>query len=100
MLLKEVNFESFDVPSGAIIHEDEGSPEAKTTLENSDLATFSQKFGLSTIEDWGYFGFSLYERLKILMVLLSMVKKKKRKNMKKSMKSMKKEFKLILNLKT
>ena len=55
--LKEVNFESHEVPSGAIIHE--GSPEAKTTLENSDLATFSQKFGLSTIEDWGYFGFSL-----------------------------------------
>ena len=55
--LKEVNFESHEVPSGAIIHE--GNPEAKTTLENSDLATFSQKFGLSTIEDWGYFGFSL-----------------------------------------
>ncbi len=55
--LKEVNFESHEVPSGAIIHE--GSPEAETTLANSDLATFSQKFGLSTIEDWGYFGFSL-----------------------------------------
>ena len=55
--LKEVNFESHEVPSGAIIHE--GSPEAETTLANSDLATFSQKFGLSTVEDWGYFGFSL-----------------------------------------
>ena len=55
--LKEVNFESYEVPLGAIIHE--GSPEAKTTLDNSDLATFSQKFGLSVIENWGYFGFSL-----------------------------------------
>ena len=55
--LKEVNFESHDVPNGAIIHE--GSPEAKTSLENSDLATFSQKFGLSVVDDSGYFGFSL-----------------------------------------
>ena len=55
--LKEVNFESHDVPNGAIIHE--GSPEAKTSLENSDYATFSQKFGLSVVHDSGYFGFSL-----------------------------------------
>ena len=55
--LKEVNFESHHVPSGAIIHE--GSPEAETTLANSDLATFSQKFGLSVVDDSGYFGFSL-----------------------------------------
>ena len=55
--LKEVNFESYDVPNGAIIHE--GSPEAKTSLENSDLATFSHKFGTSVVRDWGYFGFSV-----------------------------------------
>ncbi len=55
--LKEVNFESYDVPSGAIIHE--GSPEAKTSLENSDFATFSHKFGTSVVRDWGYFGFSV-----------------------------------------
>ena len=55
--LKEVNFESYDVPNGAIIHE--GSPEAKTSLENSDLATFSNKFGTSIVRDWGYVGFSL-----------------------------------------
>ena len=63
--LKEVNFESFDVPKGAIIHEEEEEEghgheeEDPEFLKNSDLATFSQKFGLSTIEDWGYFGFSL-----------------------------------------
>ena len=55
--LKELNFESYDVPSGAIIHE--GSPEAKESLENSDLATFSHKFGTSIVRDWGYFGFSV-----------------------------------------
>jgi iron complex outermembrane receptor protein len=55
--LKEVNFENYDVPSGSIIHE--GSPEAETTLANSDLATFSHKFGTSIVRDWGYFGFSL-----------------------------------------
>ena len=55
--LKELNFESYDVPSGAIIHE--GSPEAEETLENSDLATFSHKFGTSIVRDWGYFGFSV-----------------------------------------
>ncbi len=55
--LKEVNFESYDVPSGSIIHE--GSPEADTTLANSDLATFSHKFGTSVVRDWGYFGFSV-----------------------------------------
>lgn len=60
--LKEVNFESFDVPVGAIIHEEEEEEPGHVDpdfLKNSDLATFSQKFGLSTIEDWGYFGFSL-----------------------------------------
>jgi len=55
--LKEVNFENYDVPSGSIIHE--GSPEAETTLANSDLATFSHKFGTSIVRDWGYFGFSV-----------------------------------------
>ena len=55
--LKELNFESYDVPSGAIIHE--GSPEAEESLENSDLATFSHKFGTSIVRDWGYFGFSV-----------------------------------------
>ena len=34
--LKEVNFESYDVPSGAIIHE--GKAEAEESLANSDLA--------------------------------------------------------------
>jgi iron complex outermembrane receptor protein len=55
--LKEVNFENYHVPSGAIIHE--GKPEAEESLANSDLATFSQKFGTSVVRDWGYFGFSV-----------------------------------------
>jgi hypothetical protein len=36
--LKEVNFESYDVPSGAIIHE--GKAEAEESLANSDIAYF------------------------------------------------------------
>jgi iron complex outermembrane receptor protein len=55
--LKEVNFESYDVPSGAIIHE--GKAEAEESLANSDLATTSHKLGTSIVRDWGYFGFSL-----------------------------------------
>ena len=42
--IKEVNFESHHDPSGAIIHE--GSPEAKTTLDNSD---FTVPFKFSTV---------------------------------------------------
>ena len=55
--LKEIHFESYDVPINSIIHE--GSPEAETTLKNSDYATFSHKLGTSIVRDWGYFGFSV-----------------------------------------
>ena len=55
--LKEIHFESYDVPINSIIHE--GSPEAETNLKNSDYATFSHKLGTSIVRDWGYFGFSV-----------------------------------------
>ena len=55
--LKEIHFESYDVPMNSIIHE--GSHEAETTLKNSDYATFSHKLGTSIVRDWGYFGFSV-----------------------------------------
>ncbi len=55
--LKDINFESYDVPLGAIIHD--GSPEAEDHLENSDYSNFSHKFGTSIVRDWGYFGFSV-----------------------------------------
>ncbi len=55
--LKEIHFESYDVPTNSIIHE--GSPEADENLKNSDYATLSHKLGTSIVRDWGYFGFSL-----------------------------------------
>ena len=54
---KNVNFENFNVPAFAIVHEE--GPEADETLKNSDFARTSQKFGTSIVRDWGYFGFSL-----------------------------------------
>lgn len=54
---KNVNFENYDVPAFAIVHEE--GPEADETLKNSDFARTSQKFGTSIVRDWGYFGFSL-----------------------------------------
>ena len=60
---KNVNFESYDVPKDAVIHEEEeGHHEEEkeiTNLANSDFARTSQKFGTSIVRDWGYFGFSL-----------------------------------------
>ena len=61
---KNVNFESFDVPEDAVIHEEEEGHEGEheeevTNLANSDFARTSQKFGTSIVRDWGYFGFSL-----------------------------------------
>ena len=55
--LKEIHFESYDVPMNSIIHE--GSPEAEENLKNSDYATLSHKLGTSIVKDWGYFGFSV-----------------------------------------
>ena len=54
---KNVNFENFNVPAFAIVHEE--GPESDETLKNSDFARTSQKFGTSIVRDWGYFGFSL-----------------------------------------
>ena len=55
--LKEIHFESYDVPINSIIHE--GSPEEDENLKNSDYATLSHKLGTSIVRDWGYFGFSV-----------------------------------------
>ncbi len=55
--LKEIHFESYDVPMNSIIHE--GSPEEDENLKNSDYATLSHKLGTSIVRDWGYFGFSV-----------------------------------------
>ena len=59
---KESNFGNFDVPNGALIHEEEGHDEHEENLgyiNNSDYAVEATKFGISKVGDWGYFGFSL-----------------------------------------
>jgi len=55
--VREVNFDSYDVPIGAIIHED--GPHEEGHLDNSDIYTFSNRLGTSWVRDWGYFGFSI-----------------------------------------
>ena len=52
-----MNFDSYDVPIGAIIHED--GPHEEGHLDNSDIYTFSNRLGTSWVRDWGYFGFSI-----------------------------------------
>ena len=59
---KESNFGNFDVPNGALIHEEEDHDEHEENLgyiNNSDYAVEATKFGISKVGDWGYFGFSL-----------------------------------------
>ena len=66
---KESKFGNFDVPNGAVIHEEdhdeheeEGHDEHEENLgyiNNSDYAVEATKFGISKVGDWGYFGFSL-----------------------------------------
>ena len=66
---KESKFGNFDVPKGAVIHEEdhdeheeEGHDEHEENLgyiNNSDYAVEASKFGISKVGDWGYFGFSL-----------------------------------------
>jgi iron complex outermembrane receptor protein len=68
--LKESKFGNFDVPNGAVIHEEEDHDEHEEEghdeheenlgyINNSDYAVEATKFGISKVGDWGYFGFSL-----------------------------------------
>ena len=66
---KESKFGNFDVPNGAVIHEEdhdeheeEGHDEHEENLgyiNNSDYAVEASKFGISKVGDWGYLGFSV-----------------------------------------
>ena len=67
---KESKFGNFDVPNGALIHEEEDHDEHEEEdhdeheenlgyINNSDYAVEATKFGISKVGDWGYFGFSL-----------------------------------------
>ena len=62
---KNSEFGNFDVPDGAVMHDEdhEGHDEHEeeeelSYIENSDLEMESTKFGISRAGDWGYFGVS------------------------------------------
>ena len=59
-------FGTFDIPDGAVLHDEdhEGHDEHEeeeelSYIENSDLEIESTKFGISRAGDWGYFGVSV-----------------------------------------
>ena len=63
---KKSEFGNFDIPDGAIIHEeghddhdDHEGEEELSYVENSDLEIESTKFGISRSGEWGYFGVSI-----------------------------------------
>lgn len=66
---KDSDFGNFDIPNGAIIHDEEeheehGDEEHEeheenlTFLENSDYESEAASIGISKVGDWGYFGIS------------------------------------------
>ena len=55
---KHANFNNFEIPDEAVIHEPGHTGEEKDHLENSDAKTAAYKTGFSIVEDWGYFGVS------------------------------------------
>ena len=67
---KETDFGNYDIPNGAIAHEDEHDEDEDHDeheiheedlgyLNNSDLYVEATKFGISKTGDWGYFGVSV-----------------------------------------
>jgi len=57
---KNTEFGNYDVPHGAVIHEEgHGDDEELSYIENSDFAVEASKFGISRAGDWGYVGFSV-----------------------------------------
>ena len=55
---KHANFNNFEIPDEAVIHEPGHDEEEKDHMENSDAKTAAFKTGVSIVEDWGYFGVS------------------------------------------
>ena len=67
---KDSQFDNFDVPIGAILHDEEthegelgdaeeAQEEDVDYLANSDYETSSRRLGVSRAGDWGYFGLSI-----------------------------------------
>ncbi|MDB9734054.1 TonB-dependent receptor [Porticoccaceae bacterium] len=63
---KDSQFDNFDVPTGAILHDedhedehDEDEHEEEGFLSNSDFENKALRLGVSKAGDWGYFGVSV-----------------------------------------
>ena len=63
---KNSEFGNYDIPNGAILHEEEHEDEHGDEHEedlgyvnNSDFAVEATKFGISKVENWGYVGLSV-----------------------------------------
>ena len=58
---KKSEFGNFDIPDGAVMHDDhqDAEEEELSYLKNSDLEIESTKFGISRAGEWGYFGISV-----------------------------------------
>ncbi|MDC1470710.1 TonB-dependent receptor [Gammaproteobacteria bacterium] len=63
---KNSEFGNYDIPNGAVLHEEEHEDEHGDkheedlgSVNNSDFAVEATKFGISKVGDWGYVGLSL-----------------------------------------
>ena len=52
------NFNNFEIPAEAVIHEEGHDEEENDHMPNSDSKSSAYKAGFSVVEDWGYFGLS------------------------------------------
>ena len=58
---KDSQFDNFDVPTGAILHDEDHDDEHEEEvgfLSNSDFENKALRLGVSKVGDWGYFGVS------------------------------------------
>ena len=59
---KDSQFDNFDVPTGAILHDEDHEDEHEEEegfLSNSDFENKALRLGVSKAGDWGYFGVSI-----------------------------------------
>ena len=55
---KDSEFDNFDIPTGAVIHDEEEHEENLGYLMNSDHEASSKSLGISKVGDWGHIGLS------------------------------------------
>ena len=55
---KDSEFDNFDIPTGAVIHDEEEHEENLGYLMNSDHEASTKSLGISKVGDWGHIGLS------------------------------------------